>query len=514
MSLSTTPAPPASSAQIATLAALPEPAILTHAQWEKGGTAIVYANPRFCELTGYTAEELAGQNTRLLHGTKTDLSLLQQAMRGDPAGHQRGEGWLCRKDGHPFFARWSFSPLAPEAGEPPGLLVAVYQDQSELKRLREALLSTQKLDTVGMLASGVAHDFNNLLSVINGYCEIVSGKIVQMPDAQKDIHEIHRAGLKAAAIARQILEFSRRQETEVKVVNFNTLIREIAEILRRAAGTEVKLELRLASDLGNARIDPTQFQQVLLNLCFNAREAMQAGGQITLRTYNHRVTGPGDRRAAEMPNGSYAVLRITDTGHGMDAATVQNIFEPFFTTKPEGTGLGLATVLGIIRQHNGHIAVQSTPGSGTTFDIFLPETAEPEQTTVIRLASLPATRGTETLLLIEEDTVLRKMIAGILATDGYTVTDMATVAEAATAVAVGDLKPQLVLAPCDQKPVADLVLMLHEKNPALRLISISAKPPAAVLPALPAKAVVHLPKPFALSTLIVSVRQLLDAGQR
>jgi two-component system, cell cycle sensor histidine kinase and response regulator CckA len=490
MSLSADPAPVVSPAQAAMLAALPEPALITLAQWERGGTGIVYANPRFCELTGYTAEELAGQNTRLLHGTKTDLSLLQHGLREDASGQQRGEGWLCRKDGHPFFARWSFSPLLPDADGGPRLLIAVYQDQSELKRLREALLSTQKLDTVGMLASGVAHDFNNLLSVINGYCEIVSGKIVQMPEAQKDIHEIHRAGLKAAAIARQILEFSRRQETDVKVVNFNTLIREIAEILRRAAGDEVKLELRLASDLGNARIDPTQFQQVLLNLCFNAREAMQSGGQITLRTYNHRVAQPGDRRVPEMANGNYAVLRIT------------------------GTGLGLATVFGIIRQHNGHIAVQSTPGSGTTFDIFLPETAEPEETTVIRLASLPATRGTETLLLIEEDTVLRKMIAGILATDGYTVTDMATVAEAVPSVAIGELQPQLVLAPCDHQAVADLVRLLHEKNPALRVISISAEPPETILPGLPAKALLHLPKPFALSTLITGVRQLLDAGQR
>ncbi len=504
----------ATPAGFATVAGLPVPAIITKDQWEKGGVEILGVNPPFCRLTGYTAEELIGQNTRLLHGPRTDFALLQHGRRDTPPGNDAsGEGWLCRKDGSPFFAQWNFSPL-PEAGEPAGRLVALYHDQSEVKRLREALLQSQKLGTLGLLASGVAHDFNNLLSVINGYCEILSGKISASPEAQKDLNEIHRAGLKAAAIARQILEFSRRQETEVRVVNYNTLIREIAEILRRVAGDDVVLELRLASNLGNARIDPTQFQQVLLNLCFNAREAMPRGGKLSIRTYNHEVSSPNDRSAAEMKAGRYAVMRVTDTGNGMATGTIGNIFEPFFTTKPEGTGLGLATVRSIIRQHDGHIAVQSAPGQGTSFEVFLPETPEPEQTAPMKLASLPATQGTETLLIIEEDVVLRKMIAGILAVDGYRVTDVAT-AEAATAViAAAGLKPQLVLANGEAKPVAQLVRTLYAKNSSLRLISISAGLPTGLLTEFPAKAAVHLPKPFALSTLMLSVRTLLDAAGR
>ncbi len=502
-----TKSPAARPAHLAAIARLPDPAIITRDRWEKGGVEILYANPGFCRLTGYSVAELVGQNTRLLHGPKTDLTLLQH---GQPGHRRSGEGWLCRKDGTPFFARWNFSPPA----EPAGQLVALYHDQSEVKRLREALLQSQKLDTVGLLASGVAHDFNNLLSVINGYCEIMSRKIARVPGAQRDLDEIHRAGLKAAAIARQILEFSRRQEMEVKVVNYNTLIREITEILRRVAGDAVELELRLDSDLGNARIDPTQFQQVLLNLCFNAREAMPRGGKLAIRTYNHQVSSTADRRAAEMQPGLYAVMRVTDTGHGMKPGTMDNIFQPFFTTKLSGTGLGLATVLGIIRQHDGHIAVQSTPGQGTTFEVFLPETPEPEQITPVKLASLPVTRGTETLLIIEEDEVLRKMIAGILATDGYNVTDAATADAAATAITASDLKPQLVLANCDVRAVAALMHGLHAKNQALRLISVSAESPAAALPEFSPKAVVHLPKPFALSKLVLSVRTLLDAGTR
>ena len=499
-------------AQIAAIAALPDPAIITQPRWEKGGARIVYANPEFCRLTGYSAAELAGQNTRLLHGSKTDVTLLRLGLRSGPTAREgRGEGWLCRKDGTPFFARWQFRPL-PAAGRKQ--LVAIYQDRSDFIRLREALLQSQKLDTVGLLAGGMAHDFNNLLSVINGYCEIMSPKIADVPAAQKDLQEIHRAGLKASAIARQILEFSRRQETEVKVINYNTLIREIAEIIRRVAGDEIAVELRLASDLGNTRIDPTHFQQVLLNLCFNARDAMPQGGKLTIRTCNHQVSAAAGRRREEMRDGAYAVMQVTDTGHGIKPAARDNIFEPFFTTKPHGTGLGLPTVLGIIRQNDGHIAVESTPSQGTKFEIFLPETAEPEQTSLTKLGTLPAMRGTETVLVIEPDDILRKMIAGILTTDGYRVIEALSMAAAGPALAATGTQPQLVLAHCNTRAGAALVRKLHAGNRNLRLISTAAEPPGALLPRFPAAAMIHLPKPFALSTLLVRVRALLDAMVR
>jgi two-component system cell cycle sensor histidine kinase/response regulator CckA len=498
-------------ADLAAIAALPDAAVVTENRWEKGGAKILYANPAFCRLTGYGAAELVGGNTRLLHGPKTDHTLLRLGRRDGQSAHEgSGEGWLARKDGTPFFAHWNFSLLA---GAGPDRLVAIYRDLSEFKRLREALLQSQKLDTVGLLASGVAHDFNNLLSVINGYCEIMSAKIAGVPAAQKDLQEIHRAGLKASAIARQILEFSRRQETEVKVINFNTLIREIAEILRRVAGDEITLELRLASDLGNARMDPTQFQQVLLNLCFNARDAMPHGGKLSIRTYNHEGAAAPDR-AAGGGRGSCAVLRVSDTGLGMTPAVRDSIFQPFFTTKPHGTGLGLATVLGIIRQHDGHMEVESEPGRGSTFEVFLPETPEPEQTALTKLGTLPAVRGTEALLIVEPDEVLRKMIAGILATDGYQVADVATPEQAAELVGASGLKPQLVIAHCSSRAGAALVKKMQTANGRLRLICTSTEAPGRVLLDFPAKALVHLPKPFALSTLLRTVRTLLDAGGR
>jgi len=499
--------PPVIVALSGTLAGFGDAAVVTRDQWQGGGVEIVLANKKFAELTGYPATALIGQNTRLLHGPRTDLLV------PGTASHDRlavGEGWLYRQDGTDFYGAWNFSPIFSQ-GAPSGCMLGIYRDVSEVRQLREALHQSQKLGTVGLLARGVAHDFNNLLSVINGYCEILTTKLAHTPAALKDLQEIHRAGLKASGLARQILEFSRRQESEVKVVNCNTLIREIAEIIRWVAGEEVVVELRLASALGNTRIDPTHFQRVLLNLCFNAREAMPRGGRLTIRTWNHRVAAPADRRVPEMNDGLYAVVQITDTGQGMDPATLQNIFAPYFTTKRHGTGLGLPTVLGIVQENRGHLTARSTRGAGTTFEVYLPETPEPEQTSVTMLDTLPAVRGSETLLIVEEDMVLRKMIAGILATDGYVVADAPTPAAAAAKVAQG-LRPQLVLIQSCSKEGGELVRHLHAANARLRLICTSTKLLPVSLHKVPRSATIHLPKPFALSTLVRGVRSLLDAS--
>lgn len=497
--------PPALVALSGSLAAMNDAAVITRDQWQGGGVEILLANGKFAELTGYAATTLPGRNTRLLHGPRTDLLALGTSPGGRSAA---GEGWLYRKDGSEFYGAWNFSTIMFN-GQPGGCMLAFYRDISEIRHLRAALLQSQRLDTVGLLAGGVAHDFNNLLSIINGYCEILTAKLAGMPVVRKDLLEIHRAGLKASGLARQILEFSRRQETEVKVVNFNTLIREVAEIIRRVAGEEIAVELRLASGLGNTRIDPTHFHRVLLNLCFNAREAMPRGGRLTIRTWNHRVAGPADRRVPEMADGDYAVLQVADSGHGMEPDTLKKIFEPYFTTKHQGTGLGLPTVLGIIRENRGHITARSTRGTGATLEIYLPETAEAEQTSVMQLDTLPSVRGSETLLIVEEDEVLRKMIAGILATDGYAVTGAPTPAAAATFVAQG-LRPDLVLIQSCDKEGGELVRRLHAANAKIRLICTSAQALPVSLHGVPPTATIHLPKPFALSTLVRGVRHLLD----
>ena len=482
--------------QIELLSELSEAAFLTRDRWQGGGVDIVWANPAAVKLTGFDPEQLVGRSTCLLHDVKTEVT----------PSHRReaGEGWLHRRNGTAFYAAWKFNPVRV-AGRSSGYLLGIYRDISEKHRLREALLHSQKLDTVGQLASGVAHDFNNLLSIINGYCEIMSGKLETVPAAQKDLQEMHRAGLKAAGIARQILEFSRRQETEPRVVNANTLIREIADILRRIVGDPVQVQLRLAADLGNIRIDPTQFQQALLNLSFNARDAMPQGGKLTIRTSRT----PIEDESSTPPMGR-VVIEITDTGVGIPAALQRRIFEPFFTTKPHGTGLGLPTVLDLVKRAGGSLNVRSKPGVGSTFEMVFSETGDPEQIfSNSTLTALPTTIGTEVIWLVEADLVLRKMVSGILAADGYSMEEFTLPAETPA-----DTAPDLLMVDCRASQASDLARGILARNPKLRVLSLSVDAPVAGFQDFPPNTVGHLPKPFALSTLLRAVRQLLDAPGR
>lgn len=477
---------------------LPEAALITAGDWSAGAVDIRHANARLCALTGYTAAELEGQNTRRLHGPRSSAALWRTGpVPPAPAREGSAEDWLHRKDGTAFYAQWNYRPLTDEPGGP---LLVVYRDQTVFWRQRDALLQAQKFETIGLLASGVAHDFNNLLSIINGYCEILMQKIAGDPAAAKDLREIHRAGLKASAIARQILEFSRRQQGETLVVNYNTLVREVSEILRRVCGDEIELELRLASDLGNARLNPTHFHQVLLNLCFNARDAMAAGGRMIIRTRNAVIpAGAG----AALPPGPYVVAEVADSGPGIPPGLREKIFEPFFTTKPHGTGLGLPTAQRIARQAQGQLTVESAPGEGARFALWLPEDPEPEQMTTTVLSTLAAMPGDESILLIEREEALRRMIAGILVLDGYKVTEAAD-AEAAERTG---LTPQLIIADTTGDAGRRLLQRFQAAAPGLLLVSTADEPPP-----WPAGTLAHRPKPFALSALVEEVRRLLDAN--
>ncbi len=486
------------------VAALPEAALLTRDVWSAGALEIAFANDRFCALTGYESAQLAGQTTRILHGKRTDLNTLAPHRSG--RAPVSGENWLHRRDGTEIFALWRTGVLRP------GWLVQTYHDLSEMKRLQDALLHSEKLSTVGQLAGGVAHDFNNLLSIINGYCEIMRGKLGTAHAAQKDLQEIHRAGQKAATISRQLLEFSRRQETEASVVNANTLIREIADILRRVMGEGVHVEMRLASDLGNMRVDPTQFQQTLLNLCFNSRDAMPQGGKLQVRTFRADLSGT-EKLPAGATHRAYVVTQVTDTGTGMDAETQKHVFQTFYTTKPHGTGLGLSTVQNIVRRAGGFVRWESAVGRGTTFELYLPETVEAEQIFSTTLTALPNTSGTEALWLVEEDEVLRKMVSGILSVDGYQVRMFGSAREALDADSKeGQL--QLLLLDNTGPEALQLARQLHAANPKMRALFLAVDSPAAALREFPARAVAHLPKPFALSTLLRTVRRLLDQGRK
>jgi two-component system, cell cycle sensor histidine kinase and response regulator CckA len=492
-------------------------AMIAGSRWQRGGLDIFYANEALCAMTGHPAAELVGNNSRLFSGPRSDTTRLRRWLRTARRGQvHHGEGYVYRKDGTMFYAAWSFSPLDDGPGRPVRL-VAVYRDMTEMRRLQDILVHSQRLDAVGQLAGGVAHDFNNLLSVINGYCEILGGRLAENAAARRDLEEIHKAGQKAAALTRQLLAFSRRQEMDPKVVNLNQIIRELGELLQRLVGPVSTLELDLAVDLGNIRADPALIQQVVLNLVINARDALPVGGgAVTVRTAS-TVVPPGlhGHSASEIQPGRYAMLAVRDTGEGMDPETQRRLFEPFFTTKDpgKGTGLGLSTVYGIVKQSGGYVTVQSDLKIGSTFAVYLPEVSEPADAREASLLPLPDTRGRETILLFEQDALVGKMVAGILTAEGYEVL-AANRPPDALAMAKRHGRPidLLITDLADPQGLGlELARELQTLKPGFRILSTSNQEEARPVPWLPAAHQAHIVKPFALHQVLRRARELLDA---
>jgi len=475
------------------------------------GLKIVFANDSFGTMTGYAPANLVGQWHTRLHTDKNDLERVNRWLpRARPGEPLVGEGFLVRGDGSTINTLWSFDPLCDRRGRATHV-VATYRDQTQKRQLQEALVHAQRLDAVGRLAGGVAHDFNNLLSVINGYCEMLAAHVAANPQALREVTEIHNAGRKAAALTQQLLAFSRRQPLNFSVINFNTLVRDNAEILRRLLGDAGRLDLELAPDLANVRTDPAQFQQVLLNLVLNARDALRDHGRIVVKTANREIKPGLNRRATDTPPGRYATLCVTDNGTGMDAETQKHLFEPFFTTKPEGkgTGLGLALVYGVVQQSSGYIHVRSALLVGSTFEVLLPLAHAPVDEAPATVAPLPATRGSERVVLVEDDDVVRKMVAGILTADGYRVRAMKSFAELETETAP-DGPVQLLIAGLAGEGEKH-ARRLHAENDGLRVLCTSNhdfKMPVAWLAPIRQAC---LNKPYALSELLRAARKLLDA---
>ena len=476
------------------------------------GLKILFANESFCVMTGHGAAELVNRAHGFLHLERADVERLRHWLpKAQPGQPLVGEGFLRRADGSVVSAAWSFDPLCDERGRMTHV-VATYRDQTEKRRLQEALVHAQRLDAVGRLAGGVAHDFNNLLSVINGYCEMLAAHVAANPQAMREVAEIHHAGRKAAALTQQLLAFSRRQPLNARVINLNALVNSNAEIMRRLVGEAGGLALELAEDLANVRTDPAQFQQVLLNLVLNARDALRDRGRIVISTANREIKTGQNRRQTDTPPGRYVVFSVADNGTGMDGETQKHLFEPFFTTKPEGkgTGLGLALVYGVVQQSGGFITARSALLVGSTFEILLPAVAETVEEAPAVIAPLPTTRGTETVLLIEEDEVVRKMVAGILTADGYRV-----LAAESPGAALRDLRDfgrpvQLLIANIagDGDKFARR-LFATQRN--LRVLCTGSPEAAALAGWLPPERMVRLSKPYALSELLKAARRLLDA---
>jgi PAS domain S-box-containing protein len=307
-----------------------------------------------------------------------------------------------------------------------GRLVAglvTFQDISERKQLEAQLLQAQKMEAVGRLAGGVAHDFNNLLTVITGYADLLLGGRLVDQAGVGYVHEIRRSAERAADLTSQLLAFSRKQMQRLKVFDLNGLVANVVKMLSRLIGEDVRLEVRLGPEPSLIQADPTQIEQVLLNLVVNARDAMPNGGQITLAVHNTELDDSPARQRAEVPPGPYVQLTVRDTGTGMTDQVKAHLFEPFFTTKEvgKGTGLGLSTVYGIIKQSLGHIEVDSQPGSGTTFQIYLPRRPDGDPAEAPSRLEDQQPGGVETILLVEDDDAVRTLIVTILRERGYRV---------------------------------------------------------------------------------------------
>jgi len=394
-------------------------------------------------------------------------------------------------------------------------VLGVSTDITERKRTEEQLFLSQKLEAVGQLAGGVAHDFNNILGAITGFGELAQRQLPAGHPVQGRLEQILRASHRAAEVTRQLLAFSRRQVMQPKVLDLGAVLAEVEKLLRRLIGEDIVLGVRSAPDLGHVKVDPTQLEQVILNLAVNARDAMPKGGTLTIETANVEHDEEYVRRHVVGQPGRYVMLAVSDTGIGMDAATQARIFEPFFTTKPEGTGtgLGLATVYGIVKQSGGYIWVYSEPDHGTTFKVYLPRVDAPLSEVLVPAARAEAPRGTDTILVVEDQEALREMIREVLEEQGYTVLE-ASAGEEALAVAREHRGPiHLLLTDVVMPRMSgrELAERLASVRPETRALYMSGYSNGTISDrGMLAEGAALIEKPFTTESLARAVRETLD----
>ena len=388
-----------------------------------------YVNSKFIAVSGHTLEDILDQNIEVLRDGHPDQHSFDNFWTTVRAGGEwRGELTTTRSDGSTVWESVKVSCLRSPAGEITNLL-CLREDVTERKRLEHELRQAQKMESLGTLAGGIAHDFNNLLAIINGYSEFCQQSPQDPAILQKGLREIHRAAQRASGLVRQILTFSRKTEVRFSPVDLNQVSRDLVSLLSETFPRTVTIQLDLQDRLPPLLADQNQVQQIVLNLCVNARDAMPSGGSITLSTRRH--SGVALRKLGADAGRDYACLAVTDTGIGMTPQVRQRIFEPFFTTKQgnQGTGLGLAVVYGIVVAHHGLIDVESNLGAGSSFRVYLPlsESAHAAPA-VISQSEFPG--GTESVLIVDDEESLRSLLATALTHKGYRTTTAASGLEA------------------------------------------------------------------------------------
>ncbi|HPG67234.1 MAG TPA: PAS domain S-box protein [Candidatus Hydrogenedentes bacterium] len=409
----------------------------------------------------------------------------------------------------------SLAQVIRNADGAPSTVIGTIQDVTENRRLEEQFHHAQRMESIGRLAGGVAHDFNNILSVILSDACMLLEDLADDTSASEMVLEIQQAAQRAKGLTQQLLAFSRKQVLEAKVLDLNGIVADMQKMLRRLIGEDIRLVTQLGANVGHVRADPAQIQQILMNLAVNARDAMPGVGTLTIETAAAELDEAYAQRHGSVEVGSYAMLTVSDTGHGMSEKTAEHIFEPFFTTKAQGkgTGLGLSTVYGIVKQHGGYIWVYTEPGKGTTFRIYLPHVDEPAgvETTV---EPQTVSGGNETVLLVEDDPSVRRMARRILDKAGYHVLDAANGLEALRVFEAEGKAIELVVTDVIMPEMngRELYERIAATRPDIRVLYMSGYTDNVIAHhGILNEGTFFLQKPFSARALTAKVREVLDA---
>ncbi|GAB4232630.1 MAG: PAS domain S-box protein [Deltaproteobacteria bacterium] len=479
---------------------------------------IVYVNPAFERITGFSAAEAVGKNPRILRSGRHDGSFYA----GMWSALRRGEVWTGhfisrRKDGSLYEEDATISPVRDASGEIVSF-VAVKRDVTRLVSLEKQLRMAQKMESVGTLAGGIAHDFNNALTGIVGFGEMLRLRLGNDPKANADLDEIFRCAERASGLTRQMLTFARRQVIEPSNLDLNLVVTDLAKLLRKVTREDIEIRILPSEGPATVRADRGQVEQVLMNLCLNARDAMPGGGRLVVETAVETLGKKYVEKNPYMQEGRYAVLSVSDTGTGMDEKTRERVFEPFFTTKEpgKGTGLGLAVVYGIVKQHGGFIHLYSEPGEGTTFRVYFPAVDAPPDPAAKRPgAQETVSGGGETILLAEDDASIRDLVERTLTSHGYRVM---TAKDGEEAVAIlrrhgAEIAMAVLDVVMPRKGGKEAYDEMTGMVPGLKVLFLSGYPAGAIhesfvlRPGIP-----FLQKPFDLPTLARKVREVLEGG--
>jgi PAS domain S-box-containing protein len=492
--------------QVAAISYIAEPGI--NGRW-------YYVSPQIESILGFTPEEWLEDSENWLQHIHPDdhVAVLEAEAAGSQGRPFQAEYRITRKDGRTVWINDTATITQGSENHP--LMEGFLVDISERKLLEMQSQQARRMEAVGRLAGGIAHDFNNLLTIIKGYTELARSRTEDQPALRNDIERIDDASERAAALVRQLLAFSRKQVLQPKTLHLNAIVSGLEQLLRRLLGEDIRMTVKLSADLGAVKADPSQLEQVLMNLVANARDAMPLGGRLIVETSNAELDQGYAGEHVTVKPGPYVMLAVSDSGVGMSAETVAHIFEPFFTTKggTRGTGLGLSTTYGIVKQSGGYIWVYSEPQKGTTFKVYLPrvdESVEPAE--AVRLKSA-ARKGTETILLVEDEEAVRDLTETVLTSYGYKVI-LTQDPEHALTIAQAGIEIHLVLTDVVMPSMSgrELVRKLIAKYPHLRVLYMSGYTDDIITSGgVLEPGLAFLPKPFTPSLLAEKVREVLDA---